>query len=97
MITIKLSETAIAGLEQGYRFYERQEQRLGDYFKTSLQSEIEGLKVTAGIHRQVYGHHRLICRIFPFAIYYTFADEMVIIWAIIDCRKDPNWIRKQFE
>ena len=97
MITIKLSETAIAGLEHGYCFHERQEQRLGDYFKTSLQGEIEGLKITAGIHRLVYGHHRLICRTFPFAIYYTFVDEVVTIWADIDCRKDPDWIRKQFE
>lgn len=97
MITIELSETAITGLNQGYRFYERQEQRLGDYFKTSLQAEIEGLRVTAGIHRSVYGHHRLICRVFPFAIYYTFSDELITIWAVIDCRKKPEWIRKQFE
>jgi hypothetical protein len=97
VVAIRLSETAIAGLNQGYRFYECKEQGLGDYFKDTLLGEIEGLIVTAGIHRVVHDHHRLISRVFPFAIYYKFENNVVDIWAVIDCRKNPAWIWKQLE
>ena len=97
MITIRLSETAIDGLNQGYWFYEEKELGLGNYFKDTLLGEIEGLRVTAGIHRVVYHHHRLISRVFPFAVYYKFEDYEVKVWAVVDCRKNPDWIRDQLK
>ncbi len=97
MITIRLSETAIDGLNRGFRFYENKENELGNYFKNTLLAEIEGLKITAGIHRQVHGHHRLISRVFPFAIYYKFNANTADVIAVIDCRRNPEWIRQQLE
>ncbi len=75
MIFIKLSHTAVGGLKSGYSYYERKEAGLGDYFKNTLLAEIEGLRVTAGIHRMMHGHHRMISRVFPYAIYYKFSDD----------------------
>jgi hypothetical protein len=96
MIRIKIASEAIGDLEEGFDFYEVQETGIGDYFLSSLRSDIEGLKLTAGIHRQGYkDYRRLLSRVFPYAIYYTFADEVATIWAVIDCRRNPEWIRKR--
>ncbi len=97
MGTIRLSQTAITGLNRGYQFYEKKQFGLGEYFKNTLLSEIEGLQVTAGIHRISHTHHRLISRVFPFAIYYKVEDDEVIIRAVIDCRRNPDWIRDQLD
>jgi plasmid stabilization system protein ParE len=94
MMEISLSEDALADLNDGFWFYESQGDGLGDYFASSLRTDIEGLKITAGIHRRTYlDYHRLVCRIFPYAIYYTFEDNCVTVWAVVDCQRDPDWIR----
>lgn len=98
MITIRLSKGANDDLEQAYWFYERQEPGLGDYFRSCLDADIEGLLVTAGIHRQTFNdYHRLISRVFPYAIYYTLSDGTAVVWAVIDCRRNPEWIREHLE
>lgn len=97
MILIKLSHTAVGGLKSGYSYYERKEAGLGDYFKNTLLAEIEGLRVTAGIHRMVHGHHRMISRVFPYAIYYKFSDNSAEVRAVIDCRMHPDWIESQLQ
>jgi hypothetical protein len=54
------------------------------------------LKTTAGIHRQTYkDYHRLLSRVFPHGMHYTFQKNEGIIWAVIDCRRHPEWIRQQ--
>lgn len=94
MIQICLSDDAFADLDDGYWFYEIQEAGLGAYFAVTLRSDIEGLRITAGIHRRDYrDYHLLLSRVFPYAIYYTFAENRVVVWAVIDCRRDPEWIR----
>ncbi len=94
MINIELSREALNDLDDGYWFYETQEFGLGDYFASNLRSDIEGLKISAGNHRVAYkDYHRLLSKVFPYAIYYTMKDNDVIVWAIIDCRRDPDWIR----
>lgn len=40
-------------LAGGFRFYENQEKGLGDYFLESLFSDIDSLRLYAGIHRVV--------------------------------------------
>ena len=54
MIPIRISEDAIEDLKDGYLFYEAQQRGLGDYFASCLRSDIEGLRLYAGIHRVVY-------------------------------------------
>lgn len=93
---IRISEDALTDLNDGFWFYEHQELGLGDYFRASIQADITSLKVFAGMHRVDFrDYHRLICKTFPFAIYYTCDDEVVVVWAVIDCRRDPAWIRER--
>jgi len=98
MIKVRISEEAFGDLQDGFLFYEAQEPGLGEYFAASLKADIEGLKVTGGIHRVVFkDYHRLLGRVFPYAIFYTFGNHEVTIWAVIDCRRDPDWIRKHLD
>ena len=98
MIVIHLSEEAKEDLDEGFWFYELQQEGLGDYFTSCLKGDIEGLKVTAGIHQIFYeDYHRLLSRVFPYAIYYTFSENQVVIWAVVDCRRDPEWIAEHLE
>lgn len=34
---------------------------------------------------------------FPFAIYYTIEENVIKVYAVLDCRKDPAWIRKRLK
>lgn len=98
MIQIHISDDALADLEEGCWFYELQDAGLGDYFASSLRVDIEGLRITAGTHRRDYhDYHRVLSRVFPYAIYYTFTENEVVVWAVIDCRRDPKWIRDRLD
>ncbi|HEY8898990.1 MAG TPA: hypothetical protein VIM61_01055 [Chthoniobacterales bacterium] len=89
-----LLDLAKRDLIEGYRFYEDREAGLGAYFLDSLYSDVDSLRIYAGIHRKAYrGFHRALSRRFPFAIYYTVEGELVRVRAIVDCRKAPSWIR----
>ena len=92
---IKILSIAQDDLEEGHRFYESQADGLGTYFLDTLYSDIDSLAYFAGIHRVVLGHHRLLSKRFPFAVYYRVADDAVTVFAVLDCRRNPSWIRKK--
>jgi plasmid stabilization system protein ParE len=92
---IKILSAAESDLEEGHRFYESQADGLGTYFLDTLYSDIDSLAYFAGMHRVVFGHHRLLSKRFPFAVYYRVADDEAIVFAVLDCRRNPSWIRKK--
>lgn len=90
---IEILPSAIADLALGFAFYEKQQAGLGDYFLDSLFADIDSLAHYAGIHRKVYGSHRLLARTFPFAVYYSIEADVVRVKAVLDCRRNPHWIK----
>ncbi len=40
-------------------------------------------------------YHRLLSKRFPFAIYYRLEENEVRVYAVVDCRKNPAWVRKK--
>jgi plasmid stabilization system protein ParE len=82
-------------LVAGFHFYEKQAPGLGSYFLDSLFSDIDSLILYGGIHRIVFGFHRALSKRFPFAVYYRVAGEVVRVYAVLDCRRNPSWIRKK--
>ena len=94
MIHLRISDDALHDLNEGFLFYEAQQLGLGDYFVACLRADIEGLRLTFGVHGVVYrDYHRLLSRVFPYGIFYTRVAEEVVVWAVIDLRRDPSWIR----
>jgi len=91
---IRIVDQAEDDLVDGYNFYEDQGPGLGSYFLDCIYSDVESLVLYAGIHRIVHrNYHRMLSERFPFAIYYTVSGVEIKIHAIIDCRRDPAWIR----
>ena len=92
---VKLLDAAEKDIEEGYQFYEKQAPGLGAYFLDSLFSDIDSLAYFGGIHQIVFGHHRLLSKRFPFAVYYQVTDNIVLVKAVLDCRRNPSWMRKK--
>jgi plasmid stabilization system protein ParE len=92
---IRILSAAESDLEEGHRFYEAQADGLGAYFLDTLYSDIDSLAYFAGMHRIVFGYHRLLSKRFPFAVYYRVAENEAIVFAVLDCRRNPSWIRKK--
>jgi hypothetical protein len=93
---IRILESATNDLIDGASFYELQQQGLGEYFLNSLFSDIDSLALYAGIHAIFFGqYYRLLAKRFPFAVYYKIDGNMVKIYAVLDCRRNPAWTRKQ--
>jgi hypothetical protein len=95
MKKILISEDAIGDLNAGFLFYEAQDFGLGDYFTACLRADIEGLKITAGIHRKEHEFYKLLSRVFPHGVFYTVQANEVTVLAVIDLRRDPDWISAQ--
>jgi hypothetical protein len=94
-VRVTILDAAETDLEEGYRFYERLSPGLGSYFLDSLYSDIDSLSYFEGIHRIVFGHHRLLSKRFPFAVYYKILESEVLVTAVLDCRRNPSWIREK--
>lgn len=90
---VEILPSAVADLALGFAFYDKQQTGLGNYFLNSLFADIDSLANYAGIHRKVYGSHRLLAKTFPFAVYYSLEGDRVRVKAVLDCRRDPHWIR----
>jgi plasmid stabilization system protein ParE len=92
---VRILDSAIEDLDCGRQFYERQGEGLGAYFLDSLLAEIDSLVLYGGIHRRVFGYHRLIARRFPYAVYYRVeAATVVVVWRVLDLRQSPSRIRR---
>ncbi len=96
-MTLVILPAAREDLADGFRFYERQAQGLGTYFLESLFSDIDSLRLYAGIQRKVFGYHRLLSKRFPYAVYYSLQETTVFVTAVLDCRRNPGWIRAQLK
>ena len=87
---IKVHRSAKVDLLDARLFYENQQEGLGDYFTSSLESDIESLKVYAGIHRQHRGFYKALSQRFPYSIYYRIVNGVVRIFAVLDNRANPD-------
>ena len=94
---IRILPSAIEDISEGFKFYENQKNGLGSYFIESLFSDIDSLKLYAGIHTKVFGYYRLLSKRFPYAVYYKIDSDTIYINAALDCRRNPEWIQNRLE
>ena len=97
-MNLKILSSANEDLINGYHFYEQQAEGLGSYFLDSLFSDIDSLIIYHEIHPMFFNkYHRMLSKRFPFAVYYTKENNDVIIYAVLDCRKKPAWIKERLD
>lgn len=94
-MNVVVLEDAAADLESGRRFYESHQSGIGEYFIESLLSDLNSLNLYAGIHRNHFGFHRLLSKRFPFAVYYELEGETAFVYAVLDMRREPTWLRAE--
>jgi plasmid stabilization system protein ParE len=90
---IRILTSAFNDLADSRDFYEQQSESLGGYFLDSLFSDIDSLVLYAGIHRKIFGFHRLLSKRFPYAIYYQLEAGDAVVYRVLDCRQNPRTIR----
>jgi len=96
-VKLAILPSAREDLAEGLAFYEPQGEGLGSYFLESLYSDIDSLRLFAGIHRKVFGFHRMLSKRFPYAVYYSMEAETISVRAVLDCRRDPAWTGKRLK
>jgi len=89
-MSIKILISAVEDLVDARLFYEAQGAGVGDYFFDTLFSDIDSLVLYAGTHSKVDGYYRLLSRRFPYAVYYKMDDDVVVVWRVLDLRRDPD-------
>ena len=88
-ITVLLS--ARRTIAEGIRFYESQETGLGAYFLSSIMSDLRSLNIYAGVHQKHFkSFYRMVCKRFPYSIYYRKEAADVHVFAVLDDRQDPH-------
>ena len=96
MFVISILPSAQADLESGFWFYEVQDERLGEYFLDCLTTDIESLRLFAGVHaKSVGGFYRTLSKRFPFAIYDDLDGLTAVVVAVLDWRQNPASIRSR--
>jgi len=96
-MTILILDNAKLDLVDGYYFYERQQEHIGDFFLNCLYSDIDSLRLYSGIHKKRHEFYWMLSKRFPFAIYYEIEDGKILVHAIMDCRQDPKTIEERLE
>jgi hypothetical protein len=97
-LKVSVQPSALADLKAGFAFYETQEAGVGEYFLNSIYSDIDSLRIYAGIH-SIYASrfHRLLAKKFPYAIYYQIYRDTARVRAVLDLRRDPKWIARKLK
>lgn len=93
---ITILPPARVDLIDGYWFYEEREVGLGDYFIDSILADIDSLVSYAGIHARHFGRYRMIASKFPYSIFYLVDSNQIQIHAVLDNRRDPEWVSNRF-
>ena len=90
-MNIKILRSAKRTMAEAIGFYEHQEPGLGAYVLNSIMSDLRSLKIYAGVHQKYNNsYYRMVCKRFPYSIYYRKENSDVCVYAILDDRRDPN-------
>ncbi|MEX1114774.1 MAG: hypothetical protein WEB53_05965 [Akkermansiaceae bacterium] len=91
---VVLSEAA-SDIEQAMNFYDLIEDGVGLYFRDSIIADLRRLGLYFGEHAVHFGFFRALSSKFPYAIYYRDQGSVRQVVAVLDLRRNPDWIRDQ--
>jgi hypothetical protein len=87
---IKISGGAERDIADGCDFYGDIDPNLATYFHDSISADIDSLYLYAGVHAKLDGWHYTFASRFPFVIWYGVINDIVVVYAVLDGRRDPD-------
>lgn len=96
-MNVVILDEAAEDIEAARLFYRSRDIELGEYFLDCILADVIALETLAGIHTVQFGFYRMLSRRFPFGLYYEIGSDTAYIYAILDLRKNPLWIRSELE
>jgi len=87
---IKISGGAERDIEEGCDFYGDIDPNLATYFHDSIAADIDSLLLYAGVHAKSDGWHYTFASRFPFVIWYGIIKNIVVVYAVLDGRRDQE-------
>ena len=88
---IKIFASAERDIADGCDFYQEIDPSLAMYFQDSISADIDSLMLYAGIHATVDGWHYTFASRFPFVIWYGVKADSIIVYAVLDGRREPRY------
>jgi plasmid stabilization system protein ParE len=92
---VEILPAAWDDLIEGLGFYEEQAPGLGSRFMDEMLAQIQRLRPFAGTHSRRLDHYFALADVWPWAIYYILEQDKMIIAAVLDCRRNPDFIQRR--
>jgi plasmid stabilization system protein ParE len=91
-MTYRFVDAALDEYIAAGRYYERQQPGLGDAFTDEVEAGIAFILKGPEVWRVFEGEvRRYLIHRFPYSILYTIEGQRIVIWAVMDLRRDPNY------
>lgn len=85
------TERARADLKAGILWYAKISTSLGKDFLVEVETKLSFIKVNPQACKLAYRNYRVaILQRFPFSIFYSIEEDLIVIHAIFDNRQNPN-------
>lgn len=77
-------------IDLAYQWYENQRPGLGRQFLDRFRACVKTISHAPELHEMVASNYRrALMRKFPYAVFYSFADDTVTIYGVIHTARDP--------
>lgn len=88
---IIIEDKALNEARDAYDYYEKQQEGLGERFKTELEKGINRLKANPELYRKIKNdiRQKLLYK-FPYVIVYEVFDDTIIIYAVFHQKRNPK-------
>ncbi|OGV69323.1 MAG: hypothetical protein A3K19_18715 [Lentisphaerae bacterium RIFOXYB12_FULL_65_16] len=87
--TVSIRARAEADLAEAQQWYNRQQPGLGENFLDEIGRAVDILTHCPDLHPVYYrGFRRVLCRRFPYKIFYRIDDDQVIVFRVLHARRD---------
>ena len=68
------------------------------HFGVRVYSDIDSLQLYPGIHLIHFGkYHHLLSKRFPYGINYRVEENTVLVRAVLDLRRAPEWVKRRLQ
>jgi hypothetical protein len=97
-VKLRFTTAAETDLAAALMFYETQAAGLGSKMLAGVNEACSNLLLFPGSGRAAFGNMKKtkIAR-FPFGIVYRVEAELIVVYAVVDLRRDPDQVRRELD